>query len=125
MQMFFGNFMVFPRVMYRDNLVHANPFIPPDITGGILSPGTQPRNRDADPFAVLDNREARSAEVYLTWDPTGATPFYDWDNDWREDASFAFNIGGTYTEYPTIYGLEPVLLRAHWRQRAVRRGLAR
>lgn len=101
MQMFFGNLMVFPRFLYRDNLVHANPFIEPEIAGGILAPGTNPRNRDADPFAVLNNREARSAEVYLTWDPTGATPFYDWDNEWREDARFAFNIGGTYTEYPT------------------------
>ncbi|MDH5620818.1 MAG: hypothetical protein OEY74_01945, partial [Gammaproteobacteria bacterium] len=54
------------------------------------------------PVAVLGNREARSAEVYVTWDPTGATPFYDWDNDWREDANFAMNFGGNYTEYPTF-----------------------
>ena len=32
----------------------------------------------------------------------GATPFYDWDNDWREDAKFAMNFGGNYTEYPTF-----------------------
>ena len=113
MQMFFGNLMIFPRVMYRDNLVHANPFIEPDIGGGILNPGINPRNRDDDPFAVLGNREARSAELYFTWDPTGATPFYDWDNDWREDASFAFNFGGTYTEYPTatdsnLFFFEPI-----------------
>jgi len=101
-QIFLGNWMIFPRLMYRDNLVHANPFIEPGINGGILSPGVEPRNRDDDPFAVLGNREARSAEVYFTWDPTGATPFYDWDNDWREDASFAFNFGGTYTEFPTF-----------------------
>ncbi len=101
MQMFFGNLMVFPRVLYRDNLVHANPFIEPSISGGILRPGTNPRNRDADPFAVLENREARAGEIYFTWDPTGATPFYDWDNDWREDARFAFNFGGSYTEFPT------------------------
>ena len=50
---------------------------------------------------MLGNREARSGEVFLTWDPTGATPFYDWDNDWREDAKFAFNFGANYTEYPT------------------------
>lgn len=113
MQMFFGNLMVFPRVMYRDNLVHANPFIEPSINGGILNPGVDPRNRDSDPFAVLGNREARSAELYFTWDPTGATPFYDWDNDWREDARFAFNFGGTYTEYPTatdsnLFFFEPI-----------------
>lgn len=100
-QLFFGNLMIFPRVMYRDNLVHGNPLIQGEIVGGVLSPGIDPRSRDNDPFAVLGNREARSAEVYFTWDPTGATPFYDWDNDWREDAGFAFNFGGTYTEFPT------------------------
>jgi hypothetical protein len=102
MMMHFGDLMVYPRVMYRDNLVHANPFIAPSISpDGTLNPGTAPRNSDDDPFAVLGNREARSAEVFFTWDPTGATPFYDWDNDWREDAKFAFNVGGTYTEFPT------------------------
>jgi beta-galactosidase len=98
----FGDFMVYPRAMYRDNLVDANPFIPPSINGGILNPGTQPRDTDKDPFAVLGNREARSAEVFLTYDPTGASFFYDWDNEWKEDAKFAFNIGGNYTEYPTF-----------------------
>ncbi|MEO0575989.1 MAG: hypothetical protein AAF004_11035 [Pseudomonadota bacterium] len=98
----FGNLMVFPRVLYRDNLVHANPFVEPGIrAGGILNPGIAPRDRDSDPFAVLDNREARSAELFVTWDPTGATPFYQWDNDWREDAKFAFNVGANYTSYPT------------------------
>ncbi|NHA14685.1 hypothetical protein [Thioalkalivibrio sp. XN279] len=102
MQMFFGNWMVFPRLMYRDNLVHANPLIEPEIIDGILYPGTNPRNRDADPFAVLGNREARSAEIFFTYDPTGATPYYDWDNEWREDAPFAIDFGGTYTEFPTF-----------------------
>ncbi|MEL7311809.1 MAG: hypothetical protein AAFN07_09885 [Pseudomonadota bacterium] len=98
----FGNLMFFPRVFYRDNLVHANPFVEPSILpGGILTPGIAPRDRDSDPFAVLNNREARSAELFMTWDPTGATPFYQWDNDYREDAGFAFNIGANYTEYPT------------------------
>ena len=101
-QMFFGNWMIFPRLMYRDNLVHANPLIEPEIIDGILYPGTNPRNRDADPFAVLGNREARAAEIYFTWDPTGATPYYDWDNEWREDAPFAIDFGGTYTEFPTF-----------------------
>ncbi|MEL6869180.1 MAG: hypothetical protein AAFO81_05215 [Pseudomonadota bacterium] len=97
-----GNFMLFPRVLYRDNLVHANPNIPAEIAaGGVLLPGVSARDRDSDPFAVLDNREARSAELFMTWDPTGATPFYQWDNDWREDSSFAFNVGMNYTSYPT------------------------
>jgi hypothetical protein len=101
MQMFFGDVMVFPRVMYRDNLVHANPLIEPSTEGGIFYPGINPRDRDADPFAVEGNREARSAELYFTYDPTGATPYYDWDNEWREDARFAIDFGGTYTEFPT------------------------
>ncbi|MDH3510525.1 MAG: hypothetical protein OER85_06660 [Gammaproteobacteria bacterium] len=98
----FGNWMLFPRYLYRENLVDANPSIPPDIDDGVLDSGAEPRNRDDDPFAVLDNREARAAEFFVTYDPTGATGFYQWDNDWREDAGFAFNIGANYTEYPTI-----------------------
>ena len=101
MVMNFGNLMIIPRVLYRDNLVDANPFIPPSGGGGVINPGISPRNTDDDPFAVLGNREARSGEVFMTWDPTGSTPFYDWDNDWREDAKFAFNLGANYTEYPT------------------------
>jgi len=99
----FGDLMIFPRALYRKNLVDANPFIPPEIDpgGSILFPGVTPRNRDDDAFAVLDNREAKAAEVFLTWDPTGGTPFYAWDNDWREDADFAFNIGANFTRYPT------------------------
>ena len=97
-----GNWMFFPRALYRDNLVHANPNIPATILpGGVLNPGINARDRDGDPFAVLDNREARSAELFVTYDPTGATPFYQWDNDWREDASFAFNVGLNYTSFPT------------------------
>jgi len=101
MMMNFGNFMLYPRIMQRDNLVDANPFILPDISNGVLFPGIRPRDTDSDPFAVLGNREAKSAEVFLTYDPTGASFFYDWDNDYAEDAKFAFNIGGNYTEYPT------------------------
>ena len=98
----FGDFMLYPRVMYRDNLVHANPNIEPSTgPGGVVEPGISTRNRDADPFAVLGNREARSGEIFLTYDPTGASFFYDWDNDYKEDAKFAFNIGGNYTEFPT------------------------
>jgi len=98
----FGNWMLFPRYLHRDNLVDANPSVAPDIENGNLQPGLRPRNRDDDPFAVLDNREARAAELFLTYDPTGATNFYQWDNDWREDARFAFNIGGNYTKFPTF-----------------------
>lgn len=97
-QMNFGDFMLFPRFLWRDNLVDAGPSIDSEISDGDVFLGIQPRNRDDDAFAVLDNREATSYELFLTYDPTGATPFYKWDNDVREDASFAFNIGAVYTE---------------------------
>jgi beta-galactosidase len=94
-----GNWWFFPRYLERKNLVSANPFIAPEISDGTLNPGISPRNLDADPFAVLDNREAKAGELFITYDPTGATPFYQWDNDTREDAGFAFNVGANYTEY--------------------------
>jgi hypothetical protein len=100
-QMNFGSITVLPRLLYRDNLVDANPSIPPAVSDTDLSTGISPRNRDDDAFAVLGNRAARSGEVFLTYDPTPATGFYEWDNDRREDADFAFNIGANYTSFPT------------------------
>ena len=97
-----SSLMIYPRVLYRDNLVDANPNEPSSIGGGVLYPGISARNREEDPFAVLGNREARSAEIFVTYDPTGATPFYHWDNDMRENAAFAFNVGANYTEYPSF-----------------------
>ena len=95
-----GHHMLYPRFLYRENLIDANPLIPPSANGdGTINPGVNPRNTDDDPFAVLDNREARAAEIIYTYDPTGATNFYDWDNDLREDAKVAFNLGGLYTQY--------------------------
>ena len=96
-----GNYMFFPRLLYRENLVDANPLIEPETNGTTLDPGITPRNRDDDPFAVLDNREAASAEMMMTYDPTPATDFYHWNADIMEDAAFAYNIGLTYTEYGT------------------------
>jgi len=95
----FGNWMVFPRILYRDNIEDALPSTPPSIENGELTPGTRPRNLSTSPFAVLDNRKVRAAELFVTFDPTGATPFYDWDNDVREDAGFAFNVGLNYSAF--------------------------
>ena len=97
-----GNWTLYPRYLWRENLVDANPSLPSDVDNGDLFPGAGPRNRDDDPFAVLGNREAKSAEMVLTFDPTPATWFYQWDNDDREDARLAFNVGAIYTEYPTF-----------------------
>ncbi len=94
-------YMLYPRILYRENLVDSNPLIAPVTVGPNLSNGIDPRNRDEDPFAVLDNREASSAEVFFTYDPTPGSWFYDWDIDMKEDAPFAFNIGLTGTRYGT------------------------
>ncbi len=96
-----GKFLLMPRGLYRKNLLDANPIIEASMDGSTLNPGLSPRNRDGDPFAVLGNREAISTEFFVTYDPTPASNFYAWDSDKREDASFAFSIGGTVTKYET------------------------
>jgi hypothetical protein len=95
------SFTLFPRMLWRENLKDANPSIGATTAGTVLYPGLSPRNRDTDPFAVLDNRAALSGEIFFTFDPTPATDFYHWDNNSREDAPFAFNIGFNYTDYST------------------------
>jgi len=55
----------------------------------------------SDPFAVLDNREMTAFEVLFTYDPHPATWFYAWDNEQREGARFAFNVGFVYKDLPT------------------------
>jgi len=94
-----GDYTWYPRFLYRENLVDANPLIPPETGGTNLDPGLSPRDTDSDPFAVLDNREATSGELIFTYDPTPATWFYHWNADLMEDAAFAYNIGLTATRY--------------------------
>ena len=96
-----GAYTFYPRFLYRENIVDSNPTIEPVTTGTSLSPGIDPRNRDEDPFAVLDNREASSLELIFTYDPTPGSYFYEWNVDMIEDAPFAFNIGLTATSYDT------------------------
>lgn len=102
-----GNYMVWPRVFIRDNLVNAlsadaEAFGRTDPNN--IGTGTYLRDapdRDDAPFIVNDNREARVAEVFLTYDPTPGTFFYEWDNAWKEDAPIAYNLGLTYIDYKT------------------------
>ncbi len=96
-----GNIWLLPRGLYRKNLIGPNPIIEPYTEGATFYPGVTPRNRDRDPFAVLGNRETVSAEFFITYDPTPASFFYSWDRRWREDAHFAFSVGGNYTSYKT------------------------
>ncbi|MDX8381198.1 MAG: hypothetical protein R8M14_03720 [Ghiorsea sp.] len=66
----FDTFTIYPRFLVRKNLLDANPSQPSSTTGTNLNPGLNPRDRENNPFAVLDNREARSAELLFTYDPT-------------------------------------------------------
>ena len=96
-----GNIWLLPRGLIRKNLIDANPVIDSESDGSEFYQGLSLRNQDKDPFAVLDNRETLAAEFFLTYDPTPASYFYAWDNDKREDAKFAFSIGGNFTKYET------------------------
>lgn len=97
-----GNIWLLPRALYRTNLLDSTPSLEPYIDGADFFPGLSPRNRDADPFAVLDNRQALSGEFFVTYDPTPASFFYAWDSDKREDAPFAFSVGANVTRYDTV-----------------------
>lgn len=101
-----GYHTVFPRVLYRENIINANPLVLPSITGISLTRGITPRNLRDDPFAVLNNRAARAAEIFFTYDPTPATYFYQWDNDLRENAKIAYNVGLTYIDYSNFADAE-------------------
>jgi hypothetical protein len=96
-----GNFFFLPRAMYRENLIDANPYMEATTNGVELFPGVAPRNLENDPFAVLDNREAKSGEFFFSYDPTPASSFYAWDYERKEDAKLAFSLGGVYTKYET------------------------
>jgi hypothetical protein len=80
-----GSYLIIPRVFYRDTLVDAGD-------------GAYKRWNN-DPFIVSDNRAVMATEISLTYDPTPATHFFEWDNDVREDADLAYNIGFVRKEY--------------------------
>ena len=88
-----GAFQLAPHVLYQKPLVGP-------IPAGAPSPAV-PRNVLDDPFFVRANREMLGGELLLTWDPTPATWFYQWDNDAREDAPLAANLALTVKRLPT------------------------
>jgi beta-galactosidase len=103
-----GDLQIAPNVLYQRPLVGPNPRI-----DGVYDPVTQTyltpvRARTTysgvtphEPFAVLDNRETAAGELLVTYDPTPATQFYQWDRFNREDAPFAANVDFVYRHQPT------------------------
>jgi hypothetical protein len=90
-----GDFQIAPNFLWQKPI--AGP-VPADAP----APAT-PRNVPVleDPFEVRANREMVAAEILVTYDPTPATWMYMWDNDVKEDARFAANLGFVYRDLRT------------------------
>ena len=99
-----GNLMIATSGIAQRPLVGPNPNIAPSIDEEtfVFFRGVGARNFIADPFAVLENREMLAGELILKWDPTPISYFYQWDNEFREDAGFAGDIAFVYKHMPTI-----------------------
>ena len=89
----FGKLTIAPNVLYQKPIVGPVPASAP-------APA-RPRNIIDDPFAVRAQRETYGAELLLSFDPTPATWMYAWDNDMREDARFAADLGYVFRRVPT------------------------
>ena len=88
-----GHLQIAPNFLWQKPLVGPMP-------NDVLAPGRL-RNIQDDPFAVRANRETVAGELLLTYDPTPATWYYDWDNDMTEDAKFAMNFDFVLRHQPT------------------------
>ncbi|MBT8258407.1 MAG: glycosidase, partial [Bacteroidia bacterium] len=88
-----GDFQIAPNFLWQKPLIDP---IPNDVQ----TPGRL-RNIIDDPFVVRSNRETTAGEILITYDPTPASWYYEWDNDRQEDAKFAFNLGFVYRHHPT------------------------
>ncbi|MBK9034460.1 MAG: glycosidase [Myxococcales bacterium] len=86
-----GDFQIAPNLMWQRPLVGPGPSIG----------GNSARNIEDDPFAVRGNRETVGGELMLVYDPTPATWMWAWDNDLREDASFAASLDVAFRHQPT------------------------
>lgn len=87
-----GSWMLSPRIFVRHNEVEP-------LSIAARNAGEW-RDGNADyGNGVHDNREVEAVELFLTFDPTPGTFFYEWDNYLKEDATFAFNFGLTKANY--------------------------
>ncbi len=91
-----GDWQFGPNFLWQKPIVGPMPHSD-DLAGTV----GRPRNTQTDPFAVLGNRETTAAEMLITFDPQPATWFYAWDNDRRESADFAFNLGLVLRKHQT------------------------
>jgi hypothetical protein len=91
-----GTWQVGPNVLWQ------KPLVGPMMHADDLA-GTAGRSRSilVDPFSVRGNRESSAAEIMITYDPTPATWMWSWDNDVREDASFASSLGFIFRRHHT------------------------
>jgi beta-galactosidase len=98
-----GIIQLAPNVLYQKPLVGPLPALGDtyDSASGWYTPNVSPRNVLDDAFTVLGNRETTGLEMLIALDPTPATWMWMWDNDFREDASFAASVNFTYRIQPT------------------------
>ena len=96
-----GNFQIAPNFLWQEPIVGAIPFGLKGLNEAGELINVPLRNIISDPFAVRSNRKTLGGEFLLTYDPTPATWFYDWDNDMSEDAKFAFSTDFVYRHLPT------------------------
>ena len=89
-----GSLIISPRIFVRDSQEKALSL----VARGDGRTGTVRDSQDTI-FAVQDNRDTKAAEIYLTYDPTPGTFFYEWNNFEKEDAIFALNLGITRVDY--------------------------
>ncbi len=101
LNMMFGFFQIYLKYLNREPLVPANPMIEGYVVSNRIYPDVRPRNPIDDPFAVIGNRKAQIFEAVVVYEPTGATWFFDWDNDVKEDAKIAASVAFNYAMYPT------------------------
>ncbi len=99
----FGAFQIAPNFMYQKPLEGPLPNIPDqyDAQTDQVFLGVRPRNLLEDPFWVRGSRETIGFELMLSYDPTGTTWAWAWDNVVKEDADIAAWVNFVYRILPT------------------------
>jgi hypothetical protein len=92
-----GNWQVGPNFLWQKPIVGP---MPHSDRYEQQAPGG-PRNILDDPFAVIWNRKTTGVEMMLTYDPTPATWFWNWDSDTRENADLAASLGFVWLRHHT------------------------